>query len=63
MKAYINRDGCIACGLCASTCPEVFSMSKDGPAMAIDSAIPDEVQESAVECQENCPVSVITVED
>ncbi|WP_196611008.1 ferredoxin [Pectinatus brassicae] len=31
MIAKIVRDGCILCGLCASTCPEVFQMGVDGP--------------------------------
>ena len=26
MKVMIDRDGCISCGLCAGTCPEVFQM-------------------------------------
>ena len=30
MKVMIDRDGCISCGLCAGTCPEVFQMADDG---------------------------------
>jgi len=26
MKATVDREGCIECGLCASVCPEVFRM-------------------------------------
>ncbi len=33
MKAEIDRDGCISCGICASTCPEVFRMGEDGPVL------------------------------
>ena len=33
MKYFVN-DGCIGCGLCAGTCPNVFSMSDDGVAVA-----------------------------
>ena len=30
MIAKLDRDGCISCGLCAETCPEVFRMADDG---------------------------------
>ncbi|HBR03679.1 MAG TPA: ferredoxin [Ruminiclostridium sp.] len=63
MKASIDRDGCIACGLCASTCPEVFRMADDGLAEVYVEEVPEDVEDMAVECQESCPVSVITVEE
>lgn len=62
MKASIDREGCISCGLCASTCPEVFRMGEDGPAEVYVDTVPESVEGSAVEAQEGCPVSVITVE-
>lgn len=61
MKAIIDRDGCISCGLCAATCPEVFGMADDGFAEVI-SSITSETEESAQEAADNCPVSVIAVE-
>lgn len=33
MKAIVN-EGCIGCGLCASTCPAVFTL-EDGVAVAM----------------------------
>ncbi len=62
MKAVIDRSGCIACGLCIETCPEVFQMADDGLAEVIADTVPQDAEERAVESQENCPVSVITVE-
>jgi len=62
MKATIDREGCIACGLCAATCPEVFRMGEDGPAEVYVDTVPESAEDSAVEAQEGCPVSVITVE-
>ena len=29
MKVAIDADGCIGCGLCVSTCPEVYKMEED----------------------------------
>lgn len=62
MKAKIDRSGCIACGLCAETCPEVFEMAEDGLAQVIKEEVPNEVESKATEAQDGCPVSVITVE-
>ncbi len=62
MKATLDRSGCISCGLCADTCPEVFRMAEDGVAEVYREDVPKEAEESAIEAQEGCPVSVITVE-
>lgn len=62
MKAKIDRSGCISCGLCAETCPEVFRMADDGVAEAYQEDVPENAESTAVEAQEGCPVSVITVE-
>ncbi len=62
MKATLDRDGCISCGLCAATCPEVFRMADDGIAEVYVEDVPPEAEGSAVDAQDGCPVSVITVE-
>jgi ferredoxin len=61
MKAVIDRDGCIACELCIDICPEVFQMAEDGYAEVIVDEIPEDAEDSAIEAQEGCPESVITV--
>lgn len=62
MKATLDRSGCISCGLCVSTCPEVFRMGDDGVAEVWREEVPAEQEDSAVEAQEGCPVSVIAVD-
>lgn len=62
MKAVIDRSGCIGCGLCADTCPEVFAMAADGLAEVIAEVVPQDSEGAASEAAEGCPVSVITVE-
>ncbi len=51
MKYFVN-DGCIGCGLCAGTCPEVFSMSDNGVAVAIETEVPEEALDSAAEAKD-----------
>ena len=43
MKFHVNAD-CIGCGLCVSTCPEVFTMTDGGTAAAAPADVtgPDE---------------------
>ncbi len=62
MKASIDRDGCISCGLCAETCPNVFRMADDGLAEVYVETVPTDAEADALEAQNCCPVSVITVE-
>ncbi len=60
MKASVDKDGCIGCGLCEQICPEVFRMTDDGYAEAYND-VGDSLQESATEARDSCPVSVIDI--
>ncbi len=59
MTAHVNGS-CIGCGLCASMCGGVFTMTDEGVAAARDEIFPEQegqVQEAA----ESCPVSAIEI--
>ena len=58
MKYSVN-DSCIGCALCASMCPEVFSMTDDGNAVAIDEEVPADALDTAADAKEGCPVEAI----
>ena len=62
MRATIDREGCISCGLCADTCPSVFRMADDGLAEVYVDSVPAGDESLAEKAQEGCPVSVITAE-
>ncbi len=61
MKAEVDQEGCISCGLCTTICPEVFRMNDDDKAEAYQNPVPAAAEASAAEAAESCPVSVIDV--
>ncbi|MFY9174820.1 MAG: ferredoxin [Peptococcia bacterium] len=63
MKAFIDRSGCISCGVCEAVCPEVFRMADDGLAEVYVDTVPADAESAAVEAKDSCPVAVITIEE
>ena len=61
MKVMIDRDGCISCGLCAGTCPEVFQMADDGLA-EVYRAPTGENEEQVRMAADGCPLSTSRTE-
>lgn len=60
MKAIVDEDLCIGCGLCADTCPEVFRMLEDGYAHPMAEPVPHEEYDCVQEAAEICPVEAIS---
>lgn len=61
MKAFVDQDTCIGCGLCCSMCEAVFRMNDDGKAEAYAEAT-DETQNEVQSAIDSCPVSAISWE-
>lgn len=62
MKAYVERYGCIGCGLCSDTCPAVFRMDEEGLAEVYQTPVPQGEEKNVRQAADNCPVSVIMIE-
>ncbi len=58
MKYFVNEN-CIGCGLCVSTCPEVFAFTDSGFARAEEKDVSDKVLKTAEMAREGCPVEAI----
>lgn len=61
MTAKVN-EGCISCGACIAACPEVFRFNDDGVAEAYADVSPEN-EYTAKEARDDCPVSVIDIEE
>ena len=62
MKAFVDQDTCIGCGLCCGMCDAVFRMNDDGKAEAYQTAT-EENRNDVQGAIDSCPVSAISWED
>ncbi len=60
MKARVDQDKCIGCGLCTSIAEAVFSFNDDGKAQAGEVSADDEA--AVNDAVASCPVEAIEVE-
>jgi ferredoxin len=62
MKAIVDQDACIGCGLCPDLCPEVFEMTGDKATVKTDT-VPPEAEASCRNAMESCPVDAISIKE
>ncbi len=60
MKANVDKETCIGCGLCATICTAVFAM-KESVAEVIATPVPPPDEPACREAVESCPVAAITI--
>jgi len=63
VKASVDAETCIGCGLCPDTCPEVFELGDDDIARVKTPVVPKEAEASCREAAEACPTEAIKIEE
>ncbi|NQS99581.1 MAG: ferredoxin [Candidatus Omnitrophica bacterium] len=61
MKAQVNEELCVGCGLCADICTEVFVMEGDKAKIKAN-PVPEASSECSQKAKEDCPVEAIIIE-
>jgi ferredoxin len=62
MKAHVDSELCISCGLCPDICPEVFEMGDDDKARAKVEQVPPAAEATCREAADQCPSSAIQLD-
>jgi ferredoxin len=61
VKASVDQETCIGCGICVNLCPGVFEFNEKGLAFAKAEAVPEVSIECAGTASEQCPVNAIEI--
>lgn len=71
-RVTVDKDTCISCGVCYSTCPEVFEPDDEGKNQIVskyrssssgsEGVVDDSVVDCAQSARDTCPVQAIIVE-
>lgn len=73
-KVTVDREDCISCGVCWSTCPDVFEESAEDGLTQIteqywvggdlaEGIVPGDLEECIKDSADSCPVEVIHVSE
>lgn len=62
MKAIVDQEACIGCGMCIDICPEVFAYNSEEKSEAVVDEVPDAEHEKAAEAKDICPVDAIEID-
>lgn len=55
----INKEKCLGCGFCVSTCPNIFELGEDGKSRIKENADIEKNKDCLKEAKEGCPMGAI----
>lgn len=58
MRAEVDKQLCVACGMCVDSCPQEFRWGTDGFAEG-KLEIPQDIVDDVIQVAEDCPVGAI----
>lgn len=59
MEVKVDQDLCISCGLCVSSCPDIFAWNTDDKAEAVKEKVDDDLEECVQDAADDCPTDAI----
>ncbi|GAA5054907.1 ferredoxin [Nocardia callitridis] len=59
MRIHVDDDSCCGHGVCVGLCPQVFALTDDGYAEAVDAEIPTQWEAAVTEAIARCPEQAI----
>ena len=63
MKAPVDPDLCIGCGICPDVAPAVFEMGTDDKAHTKVDPVPEELRATCKDAADQCPQAAIEIEE
>lgn len=61
MKAIVDQELCVGCGICTDICPEVFELNDNGKAESIVDPVPADAEDSCKDAADQCPETAIKI--
>lgn len=62
MKAIVDSDTCMGCGICEGIAPNVFSLGEKDYAVVLVDPIPGNLEADVRDAADQCPEGAISIE-